>query len=162
YPDHLTNVNGTVFFSANDGVNGTELWKSDGTAGGTVMAAEILPGVESGKPRDLLSDGNVLYFAALDQTHGYELWVLADNQAPAITSAASTVFTKGAAGSFAVSATGFPNPAITEVGTLPSGVTFDTSNGVLSGTPAAGTAGTYPLTFSASNGVGSSATQSFT
>ena len=32
----------------------------------------------------------------------------------------------------------------------------------LSGTPAAGTGGTYPLTFTAVNGVGSPATQSFT
>ena len=29
-PSFLTNVNGTLFFRANDGVNGFELWKSDG------------------------------------------------------------------------------------------------------------------------------------
>ena len=29
-------MNGTLFFTANDGVHGSELWKSDGTAAGTV------------------------------------------------------------------------------------------------------------------------------
>ena len=57
-------------------------------------------------------------------------------------------------------ATGTPAPTITRTGTLPTGVSF--SGGVLSGTPAAGTGGTYPLTFTASNGVGSNAVQSFT
>jgi hypothetical protein len=41
-------------------------------------------------------------------------------------------------------------------------VTFNTSTGVLSGTPASGTAGTYPITFTASNSVGSNATQRLT
>src|SRR5512139_2808149 len=31
----LTNVNGTLFFVANDGSNGASLWKSDGTETGT-------------------------------------------------------------------------------------------------------------------------------
>ena len=30
-------VNDTFYFAANDGVHGKELWKSDGTADGTVM-----------------------------------------------------------------------------------------------------------------------------
>ena len=43
-PANLTNVGGTLFFTANDGVNGTELWKSDGTAAGTVMVKDINAG----------------------------------------------------------------------------------------------------------------------
>jgi hypothetical protein len=85
--------------------------------------------------------------------------------APAITSASSTTFTVGTAGSFTVTTTGSPAPSLTESGTLPSGVTF-TNNGngtaTLAGTPAAGTAASYPLTITATNGVGSPATQSFT
>ena len=79
--------------------------------------------------------------------------------APAITSANSTVFTEGEAGTFTVTATGNPTPTLTLTGTLPSGVTFVT--GVLSGTPAAGTHGTYPLTITASNEVSPNATQNF-
>src|SRR5262249_7110133 len=40
-PGSLTNVNGTLFFSANGGYSGVELWKSDGTEAGTVQVKEI-------------------------------------------------------------------------------------------------------------------------
>jgi ELWxxDGT repeat protein len=43
-PLHLINYNGTLFFSAKDQTDGTELWKSDGTAAGTVMVKDIYPG----------------------------------------------------------------------------------------------------------------------
>ncbi len=49
---------------------------------------------------------------------------------------------------------------MSEEGALPSGVSF--TGGVLEGAPAEGTAGNYPLTFTASNGVGSDAAQNFT
>src|SRR5262249_31643835 len=42
-PTNLTNVNGTLFFTANDS-NGTELWKSDGTQAGTVLVKDIMAG----------------------------------------------------------------------------------------------------------------------
>ncbi|GBE39483.1 hypothetical protein BMS3Bbin08_02106 [bacterium BMS3Bbin08] len=47
-PNDLTNVNGTLFFSADDGTNGCEPWKSDGTTAGTVMIADINPGLPNG------------------------------------------------------------------------------------------------------------------
>ena len=82
------------------------------------------------------------------------------NAAPAITSANNATFTVGTAGTFTVTATGVPAPTLSESGALPSGVTFTASTGVLSGTPAAGTAGSYALTFTAQNGVAPNATQS--
>ncbi len=80
---------------------------------------------------------------------------------PTITSASSATFKVGTAGNFTPTATaGFPTATtITEAGTLPSGVTF--TSGKLSGTPAAGTGGSYPITFAAANSQ-SSSTQSFT
>jgi hypothetical protein len=81
-------------------------------------------------------------------------------EAPAITSAESATFEKGTEGGFTVTATGTPNPTISESGTLPAGVTFDTTTGVLSGTPTQ--EGSYPITFSATNGVGAEAVQKFT
>src|ERR1700736_4332753 len=91
-------------------------------------------------------------------------FVLTVNQAPAITSANGTTFTITQAGTFLVTASGFPVAALSESGTLPANVTFsDNANGTatLAGTPPAGTGGSYPITITASNGVGSSATQSF-
>ncbi len=82
-------------------------------------------------------------------------------QRATFTSATSATFTVGAAGSFTVGASGFPAPTLSVTGTLPGGLSFNPSNGQLSGTPNAGTGGTYPLNFTASNGVGSNATQSF-
>src|SRR2546430_2070150 len=40
-PGELTNVNGTLFFTAGDGTDGHELWKSDGTAKGTRLVKDI-------------------------------------------------------------------------------------------------------------------------
>ena len=51
-------------------------------------------------------------------------FTLTVNQAPAISSANSTSFTAGTAGTFTVTATGFPIATLAETVTLPSGVTF--------------------------------------
>ena len=78
-----------------------------------------------------------------------------------ITSATSTVFTVGVSGSFQATATGAPAPSFGLVGVLPSAVTFN-ATGLLSGTPAVGTAGVYSLTLTATNGIPPDATQGFT
>jgi hypothetical protein len=81
---------------------------------------------------------------------------------PAITSPNNTTFSVGVPGSFTVTATGAPAPTLSESGALPSGVSFTAGSGLLAGTPAAGTAGSYPLQFTASNGVVPDAVQAFT
>jgi ELWxxDGT repeat protein len=40
----ITDVGGTLYFRAGDGVHGTELWTSDGTEAGTVLVQDIWPG----------------------------------------------------------------------------------------------------------------------
>ena len=85
------------------------------------------------------------------------------NLAPTITSASSVTFTLGVASSFTVTTTGYPTPSLVEAGALPAGVTFTNNGngtGTLSGTPTAG--GTFKITFTAANGVGSNAVQNFT
>ncbi len=85
-------------------------------------------------------------------------------QPPAITSGATATFATLTPGSFTVTTTGNPAATITETGALPSGVTLvDNHNGtaLLSGTAVTGSGGTYPITITASNGVGTPATQSF-
>ena len=46
-PGPFTAVGNTLYFQATDGTNGTELWKSDGTASGTVMVKDINSGGSS-------------------------------------------------------------------------------------------------------------------
>ena len=87
---------------------------------------------------------------------------LSIGQVPAITSANATTFTVGAVGTFTITATGSPAPTFAAAGTLPAGVTLNSTTGVLAGTPGPGTAGSYPLTITASNGIGSPAMQLFT
>ena len=67
-------VNGTLFFRADDGVNGPELWKSDGTAAGTVLVEDIRPGANGSFPFDLVNVNGTLFFTADDGVNGYELW----------------------------------------------------------------------------------------
>ena len=87
---------------------------------------------------------------------------------PVFTNASSTTYTIGVSKSFTFSATGNPTPAfslisVTGAGTsLPSGLSFNNSTGVLSGTAGVGTAGTYTLTVRATNGLGVNVNQTFT
>ncbi len=86
-------------------------------------------------------------------------FVLANDEAPAITSPATASFSTGTAGTYTITTTGYPAPAITEQGTLPAGLSFaDQGNGTatISGTPSG--PGSYPVTISASNASGSTAT----
>ena len=85
--DEFTVVGDRLFFAANDGTNGTELWVSDGTSEGTQLVKDINPGItdryyypfvpeaDSSTPRQLTAVGDLLYFTAEDGENGRELWV---------------------------------------------------------------------------------------
>ncbi|MDB5281526.1 MAG: hypothetical protein JWO06_601 [Bacteroidota bacterium] len=65
----------SLFFFANDQDHGFELWRSDGSEGGTYMVKDIFPGkVSSCVDLNLVKAGNYLYFAGNDGNHGTELW----------------------------------------------------------------------------------------
>ncbi|MBW7913754.1 MAG: T9SS type A sorting domain-containing protein [Taibaiella sp.] len=65
-----------LYFFANDGVHGNELWISDGTTTGTYMIKDIYPGLgwADNWHADLVGYNNKVYFRADDSVHGYELW----------------------------------------------------------------------------------------
>jgi hypothetical protein len=105
---------------------------------------------------------NIVFHAEKNKPHQLDQnFTLTVAQAPGITSASSTTFTVGSAGTFQVTAIGFPAPSFGESGALPSGVTFNSGTGVLSGTPAPGSGGIYHITFTATNSAGTDV-QAFT
>ena len=74
FPRHLTNVGGTLYFSARDTTSGVELWKSDGTESGTSRVKDIRTGSGHSYPASLTNVDGSLYFIANDGTSGVELW----------------------------------------------------------------------------------------
>ncbi len=77
--DGQVSVNGVLAFTADDGVNGEELWVSNGTTAGTVLVKNIAPGAGNPSyPNSLRVVGTaptqILYFGAADGSNNYELW----------------------------------------------------------------------------------------
>lgn len=73
-------MGGFLYYACDDGQNGFELWKSDGTLGGTTLVRDINTGqnLESREghrrvPKDFLVIGSTLYFTAWGP-EGYELY----------------------------------------------------------------------------------------
>jgi ELWxxDGT repeat protein len=66
-------VGSEMFFVASDGFDGQQLWKTDGTAAGTVMVTDINPGSGGFNPTNLTDANGVLYFDANDG-NGNALW----------------------------------------------------------------------------------------
>jgi ELWxxDGT repeat protein len=81
YASNLTEFKDKLYFAANDGVHGQELFVSDGTGSGTQLMADLYPGVNkygdigSSNPGSFVEFKDKLYFTANDGVHGYELFI---------------------------------------------------------------------------------------
>jgi ELWxxDGT repeat protein len=76
YPSHLTDVNGTLYFTTIAGPIEKDLWKTDGTAAGTSLLKAFFPsGGED--PSNLTNVNGKLFFRVDADPHtlGPELWV---------------------------------------------------------------------------------------
>jgi ELWxxDGT repeat protein len=75
-PGEFTLVQDQLFFVANDGVQGREVWKleSAGAEPSRVTSLSSNRRPSSGNPGGLVACNGVLYFAATDDIHGRELW----------------------------------------------------------------------------------------
>ena len=68
-------VGGLLFFAADDGVHGFELWVTDGTNAGTRRLSDINPGMGSSVGEGGIPVGNLVYFFAHNSSaNRLELW----------------------------------------------------------------------------------------
>ncbi|NUQ63575.1 MAG: hypothetical protein HUU20_13955 [Pirellulales bacterium] len=73
-PQQLTDADGTLFFTADDGIHGRELWMSDGTREGTLLVDDLNPGYSGTSLRLLTNLGRKLVFFKQDEGNS-GLWV---------------------------------------------------------------------------------------
>ena len=152
YPDASGLYDGFVY----DGATTVAFGATAGTIV-SVSTTEIVASSPAGTPGPV--DVTVMTAGMTSATSPADTF--AYTAAPTFTSVDTTTFAVGTAGSFSVTASGYPIPTFTQSGPLPSGVTL-TSAGVLDGTPADGTGGIYTIVVTATNGISPDALQTLT
>src|SRR4051812_33434227 len=74
FPSSFADLNNLLFFVANDGVHGDELWRSDGSEAGTFMVADLTPGPVGSLPGEFQTMAGLLFFTARGSHGGSALW----------------------------------------------------------------------------------------
>lgn len=70
----FTVLNNVAYYAADNGINGVELYRSDGTAAGTYLVKDINPGQASSYPQTIIVSNHHLFFSATTASEGVELW----------------------------------------------------------------------------------------
>ncbi len=73
FPNQIINIDNILYFVANDGITGEELWKSDGTNAGTFLIKDIDP-EDTSVVENITNVNGTLFFTAHDGITGFELW----------------------------------------------------------------------------------------
>lgn len=63
-----------LYFVATNGSDGFELWRTNGTTGGTIQLKDIAPNSQDSEISELTAVNNTLYFVAQTNTEGREVW----------------------------------------------------------------------------------------
>jgi hypothetical protein len=140
-------------------------WKKVALPKGFTLSAS---GVLSGTPSSKTTGPQSVHVSVTDTEGGTPVTAtipLTIDEAPAFakTSPVLGEVTEGSPASITVSATGYPAASYTLTGPLPTGLSFDQTTGVLSGTPTVTTDSSQDvLTIQASNGIGTPASETFT
>ena len=74
-PANISLLGDRVFFSANDGVHGRELWLTRGDAESTTLVKDLFYGPASSNPELLTAVGDTIYFRAEAVRKGVELFM---------------------------------------------------------------------------------------
>src|SRR5512145_939392 len=74
YITNVTEMNGAHYFGVEGYSYGTKLWKSDGTADGTVLVKDFSVAIGHNPLQFLTNLNGTLYFTAYDSTNGTQLW----------------------------------------------------------------------------------------
>jgi ELWxxDGT repeat protein len=73
-PEMFVSFDGAIYFRANDGRHGVELWRTDGTDAGTHLVVDLLPGPLNGVPGNLTAVGNALFFHGFTDPTGSKVF----------------------------------------------------------------------------------------
>ena len=119
-------VGGNLFFTADDGTHGPELWVDSVATGTTQLVMDINPGSAGSDPHDFVDFNNSLYFTAHDNSSPQEnqLWMSnGTSQGTTLVQSFSPAVTDGAAS--------FSGSSTTDFGTLGKDLFVPLNDGVL-------------------------------
>jgi ELWxxDGT repeat protein len=128
---HLVVVGGAAYFTAQTENAGYELWRSNGTAGGTFMLKDIFPGRGDSNPDNLTVVNGIVYFSANNGVNGRELW--RSNGTAAGTSLVKDIY-PGNSGSVPDGLAAVGSKLMFKAGTLAAGYELWVSDGTSTGT----------------------------
>ncbi|MCA8957241.1 MAG: hypothetical protein KDC87_14290 [Planctomycetes bacterium] len=74
-PKSLINYRNIIYFIADDGQHGAELWRTDGSGSNTWMIKDINPGTGAGILGQLYCTNATLFFVGSEPTTGAEPWI---------------------------------------------------------------------------------------
>ena len=165
----LSPVGGAVYFGGDDGVHGTEVWSTDGTAAGTQRLTDV-NAASGSDPIGYSAAGDGVFFWARDGSTGYEpyltsgaggandqatvtITVEAAEQPPVLDPIGDQSVTVGQQLSFTATATDPDGDALTFslAGTVPDGASI-TADGLFTWTPDAPQVGEHTFDVVASDG----------